>query len=228
MSKPRSKTPATAILYTRVSTGRQAAEGMSLEAQDRVLAEAATLAGYNCHRIADEGKSGRSLRSRAGLSEALTLLNTGQASALYVARLDRLARSVTDLLAVVDQAHRNGWRLVLLDVGVDTASDSGRLILSMLGSVAEYERRLIASRQRDVHAERRSRGEVWGVTKGNRPETPKAVRLRVARLRAQGMTLRAIADTLNADGVATARGGTRWHASTVRHLLASPSMRMAA
>jgi DNA invertase Pin-like site-specific DNA recombinase len=228
MSKARSKSPATAILYTRVSTGRQAAEGMSLEAQGRTLADAATAAGYTCLAISDEGKSGKAVSTRPGLQEALTLLNTGQAAALYVARLDRLARSVTDLLAVVDQAHRNKWRLVLLDVGVDTASDSGRLILSMLGSVAEYERRLIAARQRDVHAERRSRGEVWGVTKGNRPETPAAVRRRVATLRADGLTLRAIADTLNADGIATVRGGSKWYASTVRHLLTSPSMRAAA
>jgi DNA invertase Pin-like site-specific DNA recombinase len=213
-----------AIVYVRVSSARQAAEGLSLEAQERTLTQAAESAGYEVSLFTDSGKSGKSLRTRLGLQSALVELNSGRASALYVARLDRLARSVSDLLGIVDQANKFGWRLVLLDIGVDSATPHGRLVLSMLGSVAEFERGLISERQKDVHAERRSRGDVWGVTTGNLPETSQEVRALVSNLSASGLSLRAIAQELTARKIPTTRGGVAWYASTVRALLNSPSM----
>lgn len=220
----REQTTQTAVIYTRVSSARQAADGLSLEAQERVLTARAEQDGYRVQVARDAGRSGKSMKSRTGLLTALEDLNSGKAQALYVARLDRLARSVRDLLAVADMADRHGWRLVLLDLGVDTATPHGRLVLSMLGSVAEFERGLIRERQRDVHAERRARGLVWGVDAGNLPETPAQVRRMVADLRADGLTLQAIADRLNAEQVPTTRGGARWYPSTVRHLLNAPSL----
>ena len=216
-----------ALIYARVSSTRQALEGLSLEAQERVTREVAERDGYEVASYTDSAKSGKSLRTRTALLEALEELNSGKASALYVARLDRLARSVSDLLFIVDQSKRHNWRLVLLDVGVDTGSPNGRLILSMLGSVAEFERGLISERQKDTHAERRSRGLVWGVHLGNTPETSPEVRARVKSLREAGLTLRAIAERLNEEKVPTARAGAKWYASTVKHLLDSPSMKLA-
>lgn len=215
----------TAIVYVRVSSARQAQEGLSLEAQERTLRASAELAGYEVSLFTDSGKSGKSLSGRHGLRLALEELNSGRAQALYVARLDRLARSVSDLLGIVDQAIKNNWRLVLLDLGVDTATPHGRLVLSMLGSVAEFERGLISERQKDVHAERRSRGEVWGVTKGNLPETSQEVRALVLELSNKGLSLRAIAQELTERQIPTTRGGSAWYASTVRALLNSPSMK---
>jgi len=215
-----------AIVYVRVSSARQAAEGLSLEAQERTLTASAKGAGYSVSLFSDSGKSGKSLRTRSGLQAALVELNAGRASALYVARLDRLARSVSDLLGIVDQAIKNNWRLVLLDLGVDTATPHGRLVLSMLGSVAEFERGLISERQKDVHAERRSRGDVWGVTKGNLPETSQEVRALVSDLASSGLSLRAIAQELTDRKIPTTRGGVAWYASTVRALLNSPSINL--
>jgi len=215
----------TAIAYVRVSSARQAAEGLSLEAQERILTASAEAEGYSISLFTDSGKSGKSMKARSGLQAALAELNAGKANALYVARLDRLARSVSDLLSIVDMATKHQWRLVLLDLGVDTATPHGRLVLSMLGSVAEFERGLISERQKDVHAERRSRGEVWGVTKGNLPETPLEIRQEIKKLSAEGLSLRAIAEHLNAEKVPTTRNGAKWHASTVKSLLDSPSMR---
>jgi DNA invertase Pin-like site-specific DNA recombinase len=214
----------TAIVYVRVSSARQAQEGLSLEAQERTLRASAELAGYEVSLFTDSGKSGKSLSGRHGLRLALEELNAGRASALYVARLDRLARSVSDLLGIVDQAIKHNWRLVLLDLGVDTATPHGRLVLSMLGSVAEFERGLISERQKDVHAERRSRGDVWGVTKGNLPETSQEVRALVLELSNKGLSLRAIAQELTMRQIPTTRGGLAWYPSTVRALLNSPSM----
>jgi DNA invertase Pin-like site-specific DNA recombinase len=216
--------PETAIIYVRVSSARQALEGLSLEAQERTLRASAEGAGYEVSLFTDSGKSGKSLSGRQGLRLALEELNAGRASALYVARLDRLARSVSDLLGIVDQAIKNNWRLVLMDLGVDTATPHGRLVLSMLGSVAEFERGLISERQKDVHAERRSRGEVWGVTKGNLPETSQEVRALVLDLSNKGLSLRAICKELTMRQIPTTRGGLAWYPSTVRALLNSPSM----
>lgn len=216
-----------ALLYVRVSTHRQAEEGVSLEAQERQLRAAAEVAGYRVELVREEGRSGKNIRNRPALREALARLNAGEAQALYVARLDRLARSVSDLLSVVDQAERRSWRLALLDLGLDTSSPHGRLVLSMLGSVAEFERGLIAERQRDVHAERRARGEVWGVTQGQKPLISGDLRARIRTEHEAGKSLRSIAADLNSEGVPTAKGGA-WHASTIRHLLTSPSARLAA
>jgi len=214
----------TALIYVRVSSARQAQEGLSLEAQERTLRASAELAGYEVSLFTDSGKSGKSLSGRQGLRLALEELNSGRASALYVARLDRLARSVSDLLGIVDQAIKHNWRLVLMDLGVDTATPHGRLVLSMLGSVAEFERGLISERQKDVHAERRSRGDVWGVTKGNLPETSQEVRALVLELSNKGLSLRAICQELTMHQIPTTRGGLAWYPSTVRALLNSPSM----
>jgi DNA invertase Pin-like site-specific DNA recombinase len=215
----------TAIVYVRVSSARQAAEGLSLEAQERTLTASAEGAGYSVSLFSDNGKSGKSLKARSGLQAALVELNSGRAQALYVARLDRLARSVSDLLGIVDQAIKNNWRLVLMDLGVDTATPHGRLVLSMLGSVAEFERGLISERQKDVHAERRAQGIVWGVDKGNLPETSQEVRHLINKLAWTGKSLRAICKELNDNQVPTTRGGKAWYPSTVRALLNSPTMR---
>ena len=137
-------------------------------------------------------------------------------------RLDRLARSLSDLLSIVSQADKKAWRLKILELNLDTRTAQGRLVLSMLGAVADFERSLISSRQKEVHAQRRAKGEVWGVTKGSKPITPASTREKVLELRQEGKSLRVIAQELTALKIPTARGGS-WRASTVDHLLKSPS-----
>ena len=217
--------PETAIVYVRVSSARQATEGLSLDAQERTLRLSAEAAGYEVSLFTDSGKSGKSVSGRQGLQLALAELNAGKAHALYITHLDRLARSVSDLLAIVDQANKNGWRLVLMDMGVDTATPNGRLVLSLLGSVAEFERGLISERAKDTHAERRARGIVWGVDMGRLPETSQEVRALVAELHHSGLSLRAIAGELTERKIPTTLGGKAWYASTVRKMLMSPSMK---
>jgi site-specific DNA recombinase len=95
-----------ALIYIRVSSLRQAEEGLSLEAQERTLKAQAEADGYLVEVIREEGKSGKSVRNRPALLSAIEKLNKGEASALYVTRLDRLARSLSDLLTIVSQADR--------------------------------------------------------------------------------------------------------------------------
>ena len=88
-----SKKKEVAFLYARVSTQMQANDGMSLGAQERDLKRAAELSGFTDVQILrEEGRSGKSIKGRPVLRNALEKLDNGEASALFVTRIDRLAR----------------------------------------------------------------------------------------------------------------------------------------
>ena len=112
----------------------------------------------------------------------------------------------------MERAQRRGWAPVVLDLGVDTTTPAGEMVASVMMSVAQWERKIIAQRTREALAANRAQG----ATLGRPRQLPVAVRRRIIRMRERGMTLRAIADKLNDEAVPTAQGGTRWHASTVR------------
>jgi DNA invertase Pin-like site-specific DNA recombinase len=217
-----------ALLYVRVSTARQAAEGISLEGQERTLREAAEKAGYECELFTDGGKSGKSMSNRLALQEALKVLNAGGAEVLYVAKLERLARSVQDFHAILAMSAKYGWRLIALDGSIDTATPAGKFMTTIYAGFAELESGIKSERQKENHATRRAQGVRWGVDKGNAPETAPEIRARIITLNAQGVSLNQIARDLNAEGVPTTRGGAKWYASTVRGILKSPSLNLVA
>lgn len=208
-----------AITYGRVSTGRQAESGLSLDRQRKDTAAHVERKGWDLvAHITDEGCSGRRADNRDGLSEALAMLAAGDADVLVVAKLDRLARSVIDFARIMQTADAQGWDIVLLDLDVDTTSAAGRLMVRIFAACAEFESDRIGDRVRDAHAERQSRGVRHG-----RPELTEETRQRIAAERDNGRTLAAIANDLNDDGVSTARGG-RWHPSTIAHVLRSVAL----
>jgi DNA invertase Pin-like site-specific DNA recombinase len=136
---------------------------------------------------------------------------------LVVAGLDRLAWSARDLAAILGRAQRGGWRLVVLDDGIDTATMAGETVANVVTTLAELERRGASQRSREALAEKRAQGVLLGRRQQNEPETIE----RIARERAAGVSLPKIAEGLNRDAVPTAQGGARWYASTVRAVLAS-------
>lgn len=209
-----------ALLYVRVSTTQQAADGVSLGAQERELSAAATLAGYTeVEIVREEGRSGKSIKGRPALRSALDRLNKGQAVALFVTRVDRLARSTKDFLSIIDQANTHKWRLVLLDLNLDTSTYQGRFVVTIMGALAEMERAIIGERQKDVHRDRRAQGKVWGVDVGPKSKIPLEVMERIRDMREKGMSYHAIANQLNSDGIPTALKGDKWHGSTIRKAL---------
>ena len=212
--------PGLALLYARVSTQMQVNDGVSLDVQERQLQHAAEIAGFTkIEFVREEGRSGKSISGRPVLTEALRRLDSGEAQALFVTRIDRLARSTQDFLSVVDRANKNGWRLVMLDLNLDTSSYQGRFVVTIMSALAEMERGIIASRQMDVHEDRRKRGIKWGVDMGPMNKTPEEIKQRVADERATGKSFQKIADGLNKDKVPT-QNGRKWYATTVRNLLA--------
>jgi DNA invertase Pin-like site-specific DNA recombinase len=201
--------------YVRVSTSEQASSGAGLEAQRRaILAECQQRGWQLVETIEDAGYSARDLR-RPGIQEALVALEAGKASALVVAKLDRLSRSMLDFSKLMAKATREHWALVALDVAVDTSTPSGEAMANMLATFAQFERRLISQRTKEALAVKKASG----VRLGRPPTMPDAVVQRIQRQRARGDTLRKIADDLNQAGVPTAQGSARWYPATVRHVL---------
>jgi len=205
-----------AYCYARVSTQMQVEDGISLDAQEKQLRYAAESQGYEVEMLREEGRSGKSIKGRPVLKKALEDLDNGKAQALFVTRLDRLARSTRDFLDIVDRSHKNGWRLALLDLGLDTATYQGRFVVTIMSAMAEMERGMISLRSRDVHQDRRNNGKVWGVDLGPLPLITETVIDRIINERNLGLSYKMIADNLNNASVPTVLGGEKWYASTVR------------
>jgi len=212
-----------AYCYARVSTLGQAEDGMSLGAQEKQLIAAAEGAGYEVEILREEGRSGKSIQGRPVLRQALEDLDAGKAQALYVTRLDRLARSTGDFLSIVDRSHKHSWRLALLDLGLDTATYQGRFVVTIMAAMAEMERGMISLRQKDVHEDRRSKGKVWGKNIGPKSALNDETKERIWNERNSGMSFGEIAERLNNEGVETTNRGKQWYPSTVRHVFLSYS-----
>jgi DNA invertase Pin-like site-specific DNA recombinase len=137
------------IGYARTSTFEQVA---GLEAQQRDL-EAA-----GCKKIYTEQVS--SVAQRDQLEAAIDYLRDGDS--LVVTKLDRLARSMRDLLATVDKINAKGASLRILAMNLDTSTATGKLMLNVLGSVAEFERSMMLERQQIGIAKAKAEGKFKG------------------------------------------------------------------
>ena len=208
-----------ALLYARVSTQMQVNDGISLEIQEKELRSAASVAGFtDMELVREEGRSGKSIKGRPALRSSLDRLDSGEAAALFVTRVDRLARSTKDFLTIIDRANTKGWRLVLLDLNLDTSSYQGRFVVTIMSALAEMERSIISERQKSVHKYRRDTGKNWGVDLGPKSKVSDEALKIITELRDSGVSYHEIARQLNAQEIPTALGG-QWHGSTIRKTL---------
>jgi DNA invertase Pin-like site-specific DNA recombinase len=199
--------------YARVSTSEQVGNGYGLDAQEHAIRDECDRRGWALvEMIRDEGASAKSL-DRPGLRSALERIAAGEASGLIASKLDRLSRSVVDFGVLLEWFDGAGATLVALDLGLDTGSPGGRLVANVFASVAEWEKDTIAARTREGLAAARAQGKP--ISRPAVADNP-ALRKRIERLRARGLTLQVIADTLNREGVPTLRGGSEWRPSSVR------------
>ena len=152
-----------AVAYVRVSTVRQGKRGNGLEAQRTVIERYAAATGLRIIAWERDTLSGAK-RARPGLDRSLAHLDDGTATALVVAKIDRLGRSVVDLGKIVDRYFGQGSRHVLLSASdsIDTRTPSGRLVLNVLASVAQWERETIVERTCAGLDAKRARGERLG------------------------------------------------------------------
>src|ERR1700735_1812460 len=164
--------------YARTSTTDQVA---GFEAQERDLRAAGV------ERVFAEQIS--SVAARTQLEAALDFIRGGDV--FVVTKIDRLARSVADLCAIVKRIESKGATLRILALGLDTSTSGGRLMLNVFGSVAQFEREVMLERQREGIA--KAKGE--GKYKGREP-TARAKTADVHRLAAEGIPREAIAAQL--------------------------------
>jgi DNA invertase Pin-like site-specific DNA recombinase len=215
--------------YVRVSTERQADEGMGLDLQEAAIRDYCQTNGHRLVEVfTDEGISG-ALSERPGLGAALALLEQAGADGLVVYRLDRLARSLIHQETVVERLASRGRRVLSVsEADVDGEDPTRVLVRQVLGAIAQYERALIVARMKAGRTAKAARG---GYAGGAPPYGRRAVRRelrddpkelkaveRVCQLRADGRSLRQIAAALTAEGF-TPKRGLRWHPNTIRRIL---------
>jgi DNA invertase Pin-like site-specific DNA recombinase len=143
--------PQVLIGYARTSTTDQKA---GLEAQLRDLQT------VGCSKIFREELSASSDSKRPELAKALEYLREGDV--LVVTKLDRLARSVSDLVGITKDLKAKGVELRILALNLDTSTPTGKLMLNLLGSIAEFERELMLERQREGIAKAKADGKYKG------------------------------------------------------------------
>ncbi len=134
--------------YARVSTGDQDVAGQMMR-----LDHAGAI------KIFTDVRSGKSM-DRPGLTELLAYARAGDT--LAVVRLDRLGRSLGELLTVVKELKERGVALLSLEEKIDTSSAAGELVFHVFGAIAHFERRLIAERTKDGIAAARAKGKLPG------------------------------------------------------------------
>ena len=215
--------------YVRVSTDRQADHGVSLDAQEAKIRAMATVQGAELiDVIVDGGESAKSL-NRPGVQRLLSLVNGGSVDAVIIAKLDRLTRSVKDLCSLLELFEKRKVALISVAESLDTGSAAGRLVITIMGAVSQWEREAIGERTRDALRHKRSQGRrVGNIAFGSRlandgehlePDpTEQRALAEIRRLRSKGTTLRGIAATLNQRDYRTRRG-TPWRLESVVRVL---------
>jgi Site-specific recombinases, DNA invertase Pin homologs len=166
------------IGYARTSTLEQEA---GLEAQIRELE------ALGCEKVYREQTS--SVGPRKALDDALEFARSGDT--LVVTKLDRLARSVSHLGSLLDHLTAKGVALRIVNLGVDTSTPTGKLILTVMGGIAQFEREMMLERQREGIAKAKADGKY----KGRKP-TARAKADEIKALNAQGVSLSEIARQL--------------------------------
>lgn len=157
--------------YARTSTLDQIA---GLDAQLRDLDAA------GCEKVFKEQVSSVDTTAREQLDAALEFVREGDH--LVVTKLDRLARSVAHLLDILEILQQRGAALKILNMGIDTSTPTGKLMLTVLGGVAEFERQIMLERQREGIAKAKAAGKYKG-----RAPTARAKADDVLALSAQGV-----------------------------------------
>ena len=224
-----------AIAYLRVSTTQQGRSGLGLEAQRAAIARFAEAEGLELRGEfveVETGKGADALDQRPQLRASLAAARRAGLPVI-VAKLDRLSRDVAFVSGLMAQR----VPFIVAELG----ADADPFMLHLYAALAEKERAMISARTKAALAAAKARGVRLGKPPGTSVPTTRAsiergaqaaaearrmiadrnahgVAPRVAEMQAQGLSLAAIAATLNAEGLATPRGGT-WTATAVRRVI---------
>jgi site-specific DNA recombinase len=213
-----------AVGYIRVSTEEQVREGVSLDNQRSKIELFCAAKDWTLkHVYADEGKSGASL-NRDAVQELINDCKRGKFDVVVIYKLDRLTRSVKDLGWLIDLFEKSGVAFSSVSDNFDTTTANGKLVLNILGSVAQWERDIISERTRDALAHKKEQRQIYSPLPlgfeagedGRLVENEKELEVvsKIRALREDGLSYQKIVDRLNNTGVPTKNGG-RWSKSVV-------------
>ncbi len=224
-----SKLQMKAIAYARVSTIGQSEEGVSLEMQKARIAAWCIGNGHELEAVFVETGSGGRADNRPELQKAMALV-CKRRGILVVYSLSRFSRSVKDTLALTEQLDAANAHLASLSESLDTSSAVGRMVFKMLSTLAEFERDVLSERTRNAlgHMRKMNRRISFKVPFGHTLAADKATLLpdaneqaaiiRMQERRAGGMTLAAICQTMETEGVRTRFGG-KWFPKTIAAII---------
>jgi site-specific DNA recombinase len=218
------------IGYVRCSTKGQAEEGVSLEVQDSRVRAYSLAKGWDLAEVVvDSGKSGKNMK-RPMLSRLLADVKAGTVEAVICLRLDRISRSVRDLMELLELFDKHKVAFVSVQESVDTSSSMGRFVYTLLGAVAELERATIADRTTLALTHKRREGKMYsrepfgwreGSDKKLVPVAAEQKALSAAKkMRDEGQSFQAIADFFTKLGIEP-KGKGKWYAASARQVLMS-------
>jgi DNA invertase Pin-like site-specific DNA recombinase len=211
-SAPRIRTGKRVIGYLTVPADLGSHEA---SASSEAIRAACVRGGWNLTELVRDRENGRILE-RPGLRYALERIAGDKANALVISELQRLSRSIVDLGALMAWFRDAEATLIALDLRIDTSTREGYQVASTLIALSDWEHERIASRTRTGLAELRALGQPTGrPAVSDRPELLE----RICAMREANLSLRAIADQLNAEGIPTLRGGKEWRPSSIQAAL---------
>lgn len=218
-----------ACVYTRVSTVEQAAEGYSIEEQDRMCRAAIESKGWMYVKtFSDPGVSGRTM-DRPGLMAMFDAIKSGDVQAVVIYKLDRLSRKQRDTMTIIEDIFlKNDIDLISLNETLDTSTPWGRAMIGILSSFNQMESENIQMRTQMGREAKASQG---GYAGGKPPLGYRAVNgalvvdpaeaeivRKIFQMRRDGMTMMGITDALNKAGYRT-RKGTEFKHSAIQNVL---------
>lgn len=220
-----------AVGYIRVSTEKQEDNGISLPAQRAKYLAWLKLNDAKNLGIFEEARSGKTIDKRPEFQKTLELVCSEKAT-LVVYSIFRLSRTVKDAIEIIERIGKAGGNVVFLRENIDTTTPMGEAIFTMIASLGQLQRRMIAeSTKNALHHKRDVEGKVLGSLPFGFKRRDDAVVKdgakfdvveRILALREDGVSFQAIAKKLNEDGIPTKREGSRWYASTVRGIARNP------
>ncbi len=183
-----------AFAYLRASTQEEVRQG-SNERQKEAIRQYAESRGYELEFFEDKAKSGKNTQ-RPEFERMLKSLEN-RPEVVIVAKIDRFARSLSDLLRTLEFLDQNGIGFISVnDPGIDTTTPNGRLLLQILGAFAEFERNMINSRTKAGRVQAMNRGVKFGRPALKTRNGSFIDRRKVIELKEKGLSARAIAKSM--------------------------------
>jgi DNA invertase Pin-like site-specific DNA recombinase len=217
--------------YIRVSTKEQAETKLSLTHQEEKIRAYAVAQDIKLSRLFNDAAESAKDLNRTAVQELLAEVEKGRIEHVIILKLDRLVRNVENLGYLLRLFEKKGVTLSAVQESLNTSTASGRMVVNLLGAIAEWERDTIAERTSAALGVKRAKNEKlggirpygWAVKLVGRTKTlvpdPKEQKIRASILAAApGKGYQQVALDLDAAGIKP-RKGVRWYASTVRSIV---------